>query len=344
MEENTKKGSVTKDWYYVLGIRTNATTTEIQNAYNDLYEKFGPHVSSSDADPDVQIRTYKDICAAYETLMDPTKRKEYDKVSAQYRQATDVRALWGKITQQHSQQAAVAKEQQQQSHQNVPSLAGTAAAHAGDSAKIQALALEMEIDVTLKEAVKGTRKQITITDPTPCEDCANLKPVNRMQCSSCRGLGYYNVDRAIELDLPAGMYDGMEIRRQEQGRYDLRAGRYGDLVIKIKLRQHPCLTVQGRDILCSVPVTLYEAMLGSEIEIPTATGKGVIKIQPLTQPGRVYRLKGLGLAGSDMLVTISVVIPQTLSGEEVAHYRKLKELSKDPNPRDALFQKMGTMT
>ncbi len=343
MEENqtAKKGAVTKDWYYILGIRTNATTTEIQNAYNDLYEKFGPHVTASDADPDVQIRTYKDICSAYETLMDPNKRKEYDKTSAQYRQATDVRALWGKITQQQTQQAATAKEQAQ-SFQSVPSLAGHAASQ--DAAKIQALALEMEIDVSLKEAVKGTRKQITITDPTPCEDCANLKPVNRMQCPSCRGLGYYNVDRQIELELPAGMYQGMEIRRQEQGRYDLRAGRYGDLVIKIGLRAHPCLTVQGRDILCSVPVTLYEAMLGAEIEVPTATGKGVMKIQPLTQPGRVYRLKGLGLAGSDMLVTISVVIPQTLSGEEVAHYRKLKELSKDPNPRDALFQKMAGLS
>jgi DnaJ-class molecular chaperone len=62
-----------------------------------------------------------------------------------------------------------------------------------------------------------------------------------------------------------------------------------------------------------------------------------MKIQPLTQPGRVYRLKGLGLAGADQLVTIDVLIPQQLTAEEVVLFRKLKDLSKERNPRESLF-------
>jgi DnaJ-class molecular chaperone len=62
-----------------------------------------------------------------------------------------------------------------------------------------------------------------------------------------------------------------------------------------------------------------------------------MKIQPLTQPGRVYRLKGLGLAGADQLVTVDVIIPQQISADEIKLFQKLRELSKEPNPREHLF-------
>ena len=110
-----------------------------------------------------------------------------------------------------------------------------------------------------------------------------------MACPTCRGLGYFNIERNEEIDLPAGLYDNLEIRKPEQGRYDLRAARNGDLILKIKLKPHPVLHVLGRDVTLTVPVTIYEALLGAEIEVPCATGKVVMKIQPLTQSGRVYR-------------------------------------------------------
>jgi len=297
-------------------VRPDATSQEISEAYHDLYDKFGPHVSVQGMDPDILIKTFKDISDAYEVLMDPNKRRDYDKSSSQTRQsASELRNLWT------SKSAGGGSD--------------------GKLPKIQALALEMEVELTLKEAVKGCQKQLRINDPRPCEECAGLKPVNRMQCANCRGLGYFNVERTEEIVVPSGVFDGQEIRMTEQGRYDLRAGKNGDLIIKIKLKIHPFLGVLGRDITCTVPVTLYEAMLGAEIEVPSATGKVVMKVQPLTQPGRVYRLKGLGLSGADQLVTIDVVIPQQLSGEEVTLYRKLKEMSKEPNPRDGLFNKLG---
>ena len=125
------------------------------------------------------------------------------------------------------------------------------------------------------------------------------------------------------------------------GRFDLRANCNGELIIKVKVKQHPVLGVLGRDITCTVPVTIYEAVLGSDIEVPSATGRIVMKIQPLTQPGRVYRLKGLGLAGADQLVQIDVQMPKSMTGEEVSLYRKLKDLSHEPNPREAMFKLLG---
>lgn len=317
-----------KDYYYILGVRTNATSQEIEESYNELYDKFGPHVAAHTIDAEVQARTFRDISDAYEVLMNPAKRKEYDKNSDQHRQTSDVRALWGKVTKTQKATAEAAKPKPPQE----------------DQVQIQAQAIEMEIDVSLKEAVKGARKQIIITDPTPCEACADKKPLERMQCDHCRGLGYFNVDRQVELELPPAMYNNMEIRKTGQGRFDLRAGRYGDLVIKIKLREHPFLTVQGKDVKCVVPVTIYEAMLGAEVQIPTPTGRVSMKIQPLTQQGRMYRLKGLGLAGADMLVVVDVVIPKKLNPDEVKLYRRLQEMSGEPNPRKAMYERLDQMS
>ncbi len=321
-EKSNAPTKTQKDYYYILGVRPGATSNEIQESYNDLYEKFGPHITAQAVDAEVQTRAFKDIQDAYAVLMDPARRKEYDKNSDVFRQTSDVRALWGKVTKDK-------KSTQDASKPRPP-----------EEVHIQAQALEMEMEITLKEAVKGTRKQIIITDPTPCEECADKKPLERMQCNACRGLGYFNVDRTAEFEFPPGLCNGVEIRKQGQGRWDLRAAKYGDLIFKIKLREHPLLKVLGKEIKCVVPITIYEAMLGAEIQVPTATGKVSMKIQPLTQQGRMHRLKGLGLAGADMIVIVDVVIPKKLSGEEVKLYQRLQELSQEPNPRQALYEKV----
>lgn len=345
VDDNKKMNSApaqppAKDYYYILGVPPNATTEEITEAFHELYEKFGPH-SSSEMDEDLQTRTMRDLKAAYETLSDQARRRDYDKNSSTFRQTSDVRALWSKVT-SGVQQVVQSREQAQtlelkgatsgKIHQPQP------------AGKIQAQPLEMEIEVSLKEAVKGCNRQLTISDNKACEECVSLKPVNRMQCQYCRGVGYFTQDRRVELDLPKGLYDDMEIRRTALGKWDMRANAHGDLVIKIKVRPHPVLGVLGRDITVNVPVTLYEAMLGAEIEVPTATGRVVMQIKPLTQPGRVYRLKGLGLAGADQLITVDVIIPDKLTAEEVALFQKLRQMSKEPNPRETLFKTVQTQS
>jgi curved DNA-binding protein len=321
-DDKTKTKAPAKDFYYILGVSPNCSTEQVHEAYSELNDKVGPYSEAANTDPETQQRSWREIQAAYETLSDPAKRREYDKNSTVFRQTTDVRALWSKVT--SGVQNVVAQAQTQE----LKAVAG----------KIQPQSLEMELNVNLKEAVKGCKRQIVIQDPKACEECINLKPVNRMQCQTCRGVGYFTVERTLDIELPRGLYDELEIRKSGQGKWDMRASAHGDLILKIKLAKHPVLNVLGRDIAVNVPVTLYEAMLGAEIEIPTATGRVVMKIQPLTQPGRVYRLKGLGLAGADQLVTIDVLIPQQLTAEEVVLFRKLKELSRDGgNPRESLF-------
>jgi len=327
------------DYYHVLGLRNDASPEQIQFAYIELSEKFGPH-AQSDLSSDARAKAYKDLIDAYETLADENKRMAYDKKLKENKSAAnDIRAIWTKATQSVTNSDKTSLTQPGV-HSQGQSGANTSLATDASQPKIQALVLEMQIDVSLKEAIKGAKRSITINDPTPCRECVGMKPVNRMQCPTCRGVGSFNVERKEDIVVPGGLYENMEIRRPGQGRFDIRANKKGDLLLRIKLMHHPLLSVVDKDLTCTVPVTLYEAILGAEIEVPSATGKIVMKIQPLTHPNRVYRLKGMGLAGGDQLVTIDVVIPKQLSAEEANMYRKLKELSKEPNPRVAYLSKL----
>jgi DnaJ-class molecular chaperone len=203
-------------------------------------------------------------------------------------------------------------------------------------AAIQALPTVVEAEITLKEAVKGTNRSFTVNDQTPCLNCINLKPVNRLQCSECKGLGCQQVERQIDIVLPAGTLPGSETRHSGLGASDIRSGKNGDLLVRVKLIEHPLLKVEGKNINYILSVSLYEAILGGEVQVPTATGKVVMNLQPLTQSGSIYRLKGLGLAGGDQLVSVEVSLPQTLNKEQIILFQKIATIANDAASRNTL--------
>lgn len=334
-----------KDYYYILGVAPEATTNQIRDAYAEAYEKYGPHASMGGQDPAIMIKTFKDVTEAYECLIDPKRRKEYDEANLPHLQKTHLRQLWSKLTgvdtaaHQIPQQGQQPGSQQQNTSSFNTNLASTAG-HQRLGGGGDAVETRMEIEVTLREAMKGTVKQLRINDQVACTQCINQKPIERRGCPGCRGTGYLPHERVEEFTLPTGMYDRMEVRFRGRGKFDLRAGISGDLVVEIRLRPHSYFTLSGRDICCTVPITLYEAVLGAEIEVPTATGRVIMNVRPLSQHGRVYRLKGLGLSGADLLVTVEIELPSQISGEEVALFKKLKDMSSPANPRHAIFNKL----
>lgn len=311
-----------KDYYYVLGVLPDATQAQVQSAFQDLYDKFGPHVTMNESDPEPMMKAFKDINEAWEVLGDPVSRKEYDKVFLPVMEKNNVRNLWGKLT----------------------------GVKTGDAAKTKDDPVDTRItlEITLREAIKGGLKRVTVEDTLFCQNCVKKKPVDRTKCINCHGAGLIRADRVEEVKLRTGLYDGEELCLPGKGRMDTRCRRYGDLVIVIQLAPHPYFSVQGKDISCYVPVTLCEAILGGEIETPTPTGKVAIKIQPLTQPKRVYRLKGQGLGfgqeRGDFLLTMEVLIPTCLHADEVELFRRLQVVSSQPNPRREIFARLAAKT
>ncbi len=314
MDPSKQPQQAGKDYYYILGVAPDATQAQIQAAYQELYDKFGPHVTVKEQDPEAMAKAYKDIEEAWEVLQNPARRQEYDNANLPLLQKSHLRSLWGKI-------AGVKTGEVPKTKDDIPDT-------------------RLQIEITLKEAIKGGKKIIKIEDWNPCQNCASKKPVDRLKCISCHGKGQVRTDRSEELLLNPGSYEKRELRIQGRGRYDARCKRNADLVVEIQIEQHPYFTVNGKDVSCTVPVTLYEAILGAEIEAPTPTGKVVMKIQPLTQRGRVYRLKGLGLGGGDLLLSIEVMIPQQLHADEVELFRRLAVVSSQANPRLELFARL----
>ena len=312
--DSTKHQGGAKDYYYILGIAPDATIDQIQAAYQEMYDKFGPHVTYKGQDSEAMVKAYKDIVEAWETLGDPERRAQYDRDNLPLLQKSHLRNLWGKLTGLKTGEEPKLKD-------DLPET-------------------RMSLEITLREAIKGGKKQLKIEDWLPCQNCQNKKPVDRLKCITCHGKAQIPANRIEEVDLHPGLF---ELRLPNKGKFDHRSRKHADLIIELQVQQHPFFTVHGRDVSCTVPVNLYEAILGAEIEAPTPTGKVVMKIQPLTQRGRVYRLKGLGIGGGDLLVSIEVMIPNQLHADEVELFRRLAVASSQPNPRLEVFAKLQAL-
>lgn len=166
---------------------------------------------------------------------------------------------------------------------------------------------EMDVEISLYEAKQGAKRVLSIKDPALCSECVSVKSDSRRKCVSCAGQGYIHVYRQLEVVLPAGVLVGEEICYPELGRYNLCAQKNSDLIVKIKIGPHPYLELAGKNIVCTLVVPFLEAVLGKRISVPTAAGKAMIRLYPLTTSGKIYRLKGHGLSGGDQLINIEVL-------------------------------------
>jgi molecular chaperone DnaJ len=159
------------------------------------------------------------------------------------------------------------------------------------------------------------------------------------KCIACAGEGVMRGEEVISVKIPAGVAEGMQLSVSGKGNAARRGGINGDLLVIIEEEQHGELIRDGNDLLYNLYVSFAKASLGAQVEIPTLDGKVKIKIEPGTQPGKILRLRGKGLpevnsyGRGDLLVSINVWIPKSLSREEKKILEKLEESENfKPNP------------
>lgn len=172
-----------------------------------------------------------------------------------------------------------------------------------------------------------------------CPACGGEGKVITKKCSSCYGEGIVKDQEVISIKIPAGVAEGMQMAVSGKGNAARRGGISGDLLVLISEEQHPELIRDGNDLLYALYLSITDASLGTQAEIPTVDGKVKIKIEPGTQPGKILRLRGKGLPDvngygrGDILVNINVWIPKILSKEEKRILSKLGESENFvPNP------------
>ncbi|MHC1728742.1 MAG: DnaJ C-terminal domain-containing protein [Syntrophobacteraceae bacterium] len=321
-----------RDYYEVLGVQRGAGQDAIQRAYRKLARKYHPDVNKAqDAE-----EKFKELSEAYEVLKDPEKRKMYDQLGANWKSGQDFRPPpgwdvhydFGRGGGQQSDfqwggsggfsdffETLFGGRGFQQSQGGPQGFGGRGSVwrQAGSDQ-------ETSIRISLEEAFNGGAKPVVLQSQV-------MNPNGQVQLQ----------ERRYEVKIPPGILPGQKIRLSGQGAEGMGGGPRGDLYMKVEIDLPSGITLKGRDLYMEVPVTPWEAVLGSEVEVSTLSGNLSLKIPAGTQNGRKMRLRGKGMINpkgphGDLYVTVVVRVPTQPSDRE---RELLEELSKvsDFNPR-----------
>ena len=182
-----------------------------------------------------------------------------------------------------------------------------------------------------------------------CPPCHGEGKVITDPCPKCKGEGIFRGEEVIEIKIPAGVGEGMQLSVSGKGNAARHGGVNGDLLVVIEEEKHPELERDGNDLLYNLNLTIPTAVLGGSVEVPTIDGKAKIKIQPGTQAGQVLRLKGRGIPDvngygrGDILAVVDIAVPSKLSADEKRLMEQLSAMpsfSKAENKKQNIFDKM----
>lgn len=185
-----------------------------------------------------------------------------------------------------------------------------------------------------------------------CPDCQGEGKMITKKCTHCNGEGISTQEEIISINIPAGVAEGMQLSMSGKGNAARRGGMAGDLLIVIEEEAHPELLRDENDLVYNLLLSFPTAALGGTVEIPTIDGKVKVKIDPGTQPGKVLRLRGKGLptvnqyGTGDLLVNISVYVPEALSKDERKTVEKMEEsenFKTSPNLSKKMFERFRNL-
>ncbi len=332
-----------RDYYEVLSVDRSASQDEIKQAFRRLAREHHPDVKKDD--PHAGER-FKEINEAYQVLSDPERRAQYDRYGTVL-PAGDLREggfgpfedifdmFFGRRTRPAARDVAergtdlrydVELTLEEAAHgvektidvarlDTCPSCFGTGAERGSAP----------ETCPTCRGAGEVRYAQRTIlgsfTQISTCETCGGAGTVIRHPCKQCRGGGRTEIPRTLTVTVPAGVDSGMRLRLAGEGEAGVRGGQRGDLYVFVHIRQHPVFERRGRDLFTSLPLSVVQATLGDEIQIPTLDGPVAQAVPAGVQPGAVLTVKGKGMPDprgghGDLHVRLDVRVPTNLTAEQ----------------------------
>jgi molecular chaperone DnaJ len=370
-----------RDFYEVLGIEKNASDTEIKKAYRTMAKQYHPDVNSGDKTAESK---FKEVNEAYEILSDPQKKARYD----QYGHAgVDPNGFGnagagfgdfdfggiGDIFESFFGGSGFGRSTRSRSG---PQKGADLKYSTELSFEEAAFGLEKEISITRHEncSACGGSGAKAGTSPTTCTQCNGTGQVQYKQstpfgqfvnvkacdacrgegkvisspCPSCSGKGKVRKSVKIKLDIPAGIDDGQTMSLRGEGDPGAKGGPAGDLYVTIKVKPHALFKRQGNDVVCEMPITFVQAVLGAELEVPTLDGRVKYSIPEGTQTGSIFRLKSKGIpylrgnGRGDQYVKVDIEVPKRLNEKQKAALRGFADISGDEvhEQRKGFFDKM----
>lgn len=345
-----------KDYYEVLGVPRNAKDEEIKKAFRKLAREYHPDVAKTKKGAEEK---FKEINEAYEVLSDPAKRKKYDELGANWKQGAEFRPPPG--WQYDYRQGRPGTRGPGAGMETEFEFGGTTGfsdffeqlfgsrARGGspftrgggfseeDFAE-RGRDVEGDIMVTLEEAMRGSVRSVSLRRTAPCENCGGTGEKNGRICSVCGGSGQVAKTETYQVKIPAGVTEGQRLRVPGRGEAGTHGGGAGDLYLRVHLAKHPDFEVEDHNLIYEAALAPWEAVLGTNLAVPTLDGKVNIKIPPGTQNGQKLRVRGRGLpqrsgTAGDLIVVASIEVPERVSEEERKLWAQLAENSPF-RPRD----------
>ena len=357
-----------RDHYEVLGVDRQASGSEIKAAYRRLALQHHPDRNPGDRAAEEK---FKEISQAYAVLGDESKRARYDRFGpdaadlpfgsdADIRVVTDFfDAVFGDLFGSGRKRAAghdlrytleldfaeaalgCEKEIRFTRTSNCASCRGTGAE--GGAVGLEPCArCDGQGFVRAKAGLLGGRRE--------CQACAGSGEVPRVRCSACKGTGLAEAERVFTVRVPPGSQAGNTQRVPGEGSPGRRGGPAGDLHVIVRVRPDPFYRQEGDILICEAPLSVAEAALGAEIDIPLLDTRVRMKIPPGTQAGTVFRVRGKGLPRptgrrGDAHVRIAIEAPASVAEEARAVLGKLDEsLGPDAYPRREAFRARARST
>ena len=344
-----------KDYYETLNLSKSASESEIKKAYRKLAIKY--HADKNPGNKEAE-QSFKEAAEAYEILSNSQKKQQYDQFGhAAFSGGQGFGGGGG----------GVSMDDIFDHFGDVfgSSFGGGGFGRGGGRRVRKGSNLRVKLKLTLEDIVNGVQKKIKVqklvaasgVEFTSCSSCRGSGQVTRVTntilgamqtastCPNCKGSGQMiskrpeGVDSSglekketiIEIEIPPGVEEGMQLSMQGKGNEAPGGGVAGDLIIAIEEIEHEHLVRNGTDLLYQLGITFSDSVIGTSIEIPMVSGKAKIKIPPGTQSGKNLRLRSKGIPDvngygrGDMIVNIQVFTPQKISKEEKDLLLKLNE-------------------
>ncbi len=352
-----------KDLYEILGVAKNASEDELKKAYRRLAMKYHPDRNPDDKDAEAKFKQAKE---AYEILSDAQKRAAYD----QFGHAAFEAGMGGAGPSGFGGGHGAGASFSDIFGDVFGDIFGATGGRARASRAYRGADLQYNLEISLEEAVAGTTAKIRVPTSEPCKACdgtgakKGTKPKTcptcggagtvRIQqgifavqqtcptcrgrgeiieepCPVCHGQGRVQTHKTLSVKIPAGVDTGDRIRLGGEGEPGEHGGPAGDLFVVIHVKPHPIFERRDADLFCEVPISFAVAALGGEVEVPTLGGRARLKIPAETQSGKLFRLRGKGVAPvrggapGDLICRVNVETPVSLTEEQKELLRRFDE-------------------
>ncbi len=367
-----------RDYYEVLGVGKGASADEIKKGYRKKAKELHPDRNADNPEAEAQ---FKEANEAYDVLKDADKKAAYDRFG--HAAFEGGMGGGGRPGGGFQGQGDFASAFSDVFDDLFGDFMGGGRGGGGRQRATRGSDLRYNLRVTLEEAFSGLQKTINVptsvtceecsgtgaesgAEPTTCPTCSGMGKVRAQQgfftvertcptchgmgqmiknpCKACHGAGRIEKERALSVNIPAGVETGTRIRLAGEGEAGMRGGPAGDLYIFINVSDHAIFDREGVNLHCRVPVSMTAAAMGGDIEVPTIDGgRSRVKIPAGSQSGRQMRLRGKGMPAlrggghGDMYIELAVETPVNLTSKQKELLREFEGLSAENNPESSGF-------